>query len=77
MDASALYDKVPDSEGLDSLVEALDKRDQPKVPTCFIKRVIKIILEWNLLTFYRATCLQKVWVHGGGVHPTPNNSYMK
>ena len=65
MDASALYDKVPDSEGFDSPVEALGKRDQPKVPTGFIKRVIKIILELNLFTFYRATCLQKVWVHGG------------
>ena len=60
MDAIGLYDNIPNSEGLDSLEEALNERHQPKVPTGFIKRMLEIILEWNLFTFHEATYLQKV-----------------
>ena len=71
MDAIALYDNIPNSEGLDSLGEALDERKEPKVPTGFIKRMLEIILEWNLFTFHEATYLQKVGV-AMGVPPAPN-----
>ena len=32
MDATALYYNIPNSEGLDSLDEALEERQNPKVP---------------------------------------------
>ena len=53
------------------LIEALNERHQPKVPTGFIKRMLEIILEWNLFTFHEAGYLQKVGV-AMGVHPAPN-----
>ena len=71
MDATALYDNIPNNEGLDSLEEALEERQNPKVPAHFIRRMLEIILEWNLFVFHEATYLQKVGV-AMGVHPAPN-----
>ena len=71
MDATSLYDNIPNDEGLDSLGEALEERQNSKVPTGFIKRMFEIVLEWNLFVFHEATYLQKVGV-AMGVHPAPN-----
>ena len=47
MDATALYDNIPNTEGL-----ALDERINPKVPTGFIQRMMELVLEWSLFEFH-------------------------
>ena len=71
MDAIALYDNIPNKEGIEALGEALDERKTPKVPTGFIQRVMEVILEWNLFEFHEASYLQKAGV-AMGIHPAPN-----
>ena len=73
MDATGLYDNIPQDEGLDSLGEALEERENKKVPSGFIKRLFEIVLEWNLFVFHDATYLQEVGV-AMGVPPAPNYS---
>ena len=73
MDATALYDNIPNTEGLETLGEALDERINPKVPNGFIQRMMELVLEWNLFEFHEASYLQKVGV-AMGIHPAPNYS---
>ena len=73
MDATALYDNIPNKEGIECLGEALNERKNPKVPTGFIQRMMEVVLEWNLFMFHEATYLQKVGV-AMGIHPAPNYS---
>ena len=69
MDATALYDNIPHKEVIECLGEALYERQNPKVPTGFIQRMMKVVLEWNLFMFHDATYLQKIAM---GIHPAPN-----
>ena len=55
MDATALFDNIPNGEGLETLETALDERTDLKVPTNFIKKIMKLVLEWNLFMFHNAT----------------------
>ena len=65
MDATGFYDNISQDEGLDSLGEALEERENKKVPSGFIKRLFEIVLEWNLFVFHDATYLQEVGVAMG------------
>ena len=71
MDATALYDNIPNNEGIDALGEALEERNHAKVSTGFIQRVMEVILEWNLFEFHEASYIQKVGV-AMGIHPAPD-----
>ena len=71
MDVTALYDNIPNREGLDTLGEALEERINPKIPTGFIQRMMELVLEWNLFEFHEASYLQKVGV-AMGIHPAPD-----
>ena len=73
MDATALFDNIPHSEGLETMEEALNERTDQKVPTIFIKKLMKLVLEWNLFMFHEATYLQKVGV-ATGTHPVQDYS---
>ena len=71
MDVTALYDNIPNNEGIEALGEALEERNNPKVPTGFIQRVMEVILKWNLFEFHEASYIQKVGV-AMGIHPAPD-----
>ena len=71
MDAIALYDNIPNREGLDTLGEALEERITPKIPTGFIQRMMELMLEWNLFEFHEASYLQKFGV-AMGIHSAPD-----
>ena len=71
MDVTALYDNIPNNEGIEALEEALEERNNPKVPTGFIQRVMEVILKWNLFEFHEASYIQKVGV-AMGIHPAPD-----
>lgn len=73
MDATALFDNIPHGEGLETLEAALDERIDLKVPTQFIKKLMQLVLEWNLFTFHNASYLQQVGV-AMGTHPAPDYS---
>ena len=44
MDATALYRNMVHEEGLNNLEAALEKRDNPKLPTTFLVKLMEIIL---------------------------------
>ena len=44
LDATALYTNIIHEEGLNSLEAALEKRDNPKLPTTFLVKLMEIIL---------------------------------
>ena len=73
MDATGLFDNIPPTEGLETLEEALDERTNLKVPINFTKKLMQLVLEWNLFTFHNAAYLQKVGV-AMGTHPAPDYS---
>ena len=45
MYATALYDNIPHKEGIECLREALDERENPKIPTGYIQRMREVVME--------------------------------
>ena len=60
MDASSLYTNIIHEEGLNSLHEALEKRDNPKVPTKFLLDLMEIILRENIFEFHNQLWRQEI-----------------
>ena len=51
MDVTALYDNIPNKEGIDSLGAALEERKDPNVPTGLIERMMEVVFDCNLFEF--------------------------
>ena len=52
------------------MMEALEERTNPKVPSDFIVQLMQLILQYNLFTFHDATYKQLIGV-AMGTHPAP------
>ena len=48
VDVSALYTNIPQEEGLECVREALYSRNNPKVPTEYIIRLLEVVLKHNI-----------------------------
>ena len=48
IDVSGLYTNIPQEEGLDAVREALLERDDTKVPTEFLVRILELVLKYNI-----------------------------
>ena len=47
MDVGKLYPSVPKREGLDACRKALDSREDPRIPTSEVMKIIQLVLENN------------------------------
>jgi hypothetical protein len=70
-DVVGLYNNILHEEGLDSLKESLDTRDNPEVPSDYLVRLMEIILKNNLFTFHDALWKQEIGC-AMGTKPAPS-----
>ena len=70
-DVSALYTNIPQEQGIEAVREALFKRDNPKVPTEFIVRVLEIVLKSNIFEFNSELFIQLIGTAMGS-RPAPS-----
>ena len=60
MDVSALFTNIIHKEGMSCMNEALDERENTKVPTDFIMKLMNIILNNNIFEFHETNCKQNI-----------------
>ena len=70
-DVVGLYNNILHEEGLESLQECLDKRNNPEVPSDYLVRLMEIILKNNLFTFHDALWKQEIGC-AMGTKPAPS-----
>ena len=51
IDIKSMYSNIPLQEGLEALEEALNERNDKTVPTEFILKLVKLVMEKNIFTF--------------------------
>ena len=69
-DAIALFTNIKHRQGLASLKNALDKRENPKVPTNYLVSLMEIILKHNIFEFHESLWKQEIGAAMGG-RPIP------
>ena len=67
IDVSSLYTNIDQTEGLEAVKEALEERNEKKVPTNFINSLLQIILMFNLFEFNSEYFLQLIGTAMGAV----------
>ena len=67
IDVCSLYTNIPQSEGIESVREALDERKEKKVPTNFIISLLQIILMFNIFEFNSDFFIQLIGTAMGAV----------
>ena len=66
-----MYNNILHEEGLESLQESLDTRNNPEVPSDYLVRLMEIILKNNLFTFHDALWKQEIGC-AMGTKPAPS-----
>ena len=59
-DVVGLYNNILHEEGLESMKEGLDERNNPEVPTDFLIKLMEIILKNNIFVFHDNLWRQKI-----------------
>ena len=75
MDVTSLFTNILHDEGLATMKEALDKRENPKVPTNFLIKLMKIILTENIFEFHNQLWRQLIGAAMGS-RPVPGYANM-
>ena len=70
-DVEGLYNNIPHDEGLQSLEEGLDKRNNPEIPTNYLIKLMEIILKNNLFNFHDELWRQEIGC-AMGTKPAPS-----
>ena len=71
-----MYINIPLQEGLDAFEETLNSREDKTIPTEFIMKLVKIIMEKNIFTFNNQHWLQLLGTSmGSRVSPTWANLF--
>jgi hypothetical protein len=70
-DVVGLYNNILHEEGLESLNEALETRNNPKVPTDYLIKLMDIILRNNLFDFHEELWRQEIGC-AMGTKPAPS-----
>ena len=77
LDIKSMYTNIPIKEGLDAFKDTLEKRSDKSVPTDFILKLLKLIMEQNIFTFNEEYWLQLLGTcMGTRVAPTYANLFM-
>ena len=72
-----MYSNIPIDEGLEAFKEELEKRDDQTIPTEFILKLLKLVLESNIFEFDREFYIQLLGTAmGTRVAPTYANIFM-
>ena len=71
VDVSALYTNIPQEEGLECVREALCSKNETKVPTEFIVRLLEIVLKHNIFEFNKDLFIQIIGTAMGS-RPAPS-----
>ena len=72
-----MYTNIPIKEGLDAFKDTLEQRSDKSVPTDFILKLLKLIMEQNIFTFNEEYWLQLLGTcMGTRVAPTYANLFM-
>ena len=61
IDAVGLYDNIPPKEGVQCVGEGLKENPSSRVPSGFIERLLKIILEYSVFEFNQKKYQQQFW----------------
>ena len=56
MDVEGLFTNIVHEDGLKCLKEELDERNNPKVPTEYLLKLMDIILNHNIFSFHESLC---------------------
>ena len=51
IDIKSMFSNIPLEEGLDAFKEVLEARDDKTIPTEFVMKLIKLVMEKNIFTF--------------------------
>jgi hypothetical protein len=70
-DVVGLYNNIPHDEGLGSLQEGLDERNNPEIPTDYLIKLMEIILKNNLFNFHEELYRQEIGC-AMGTKPAPS-----
>ena len=77
IDIKSMYSNIPIEEGLEAFKEELDKREDKTIPTEFILKLLKLVLESNIFEFDREFFIQLLGTAmGTRVAPTYANLFM-
>ena len=77
IDIKSMYSNIPIEEGLEAFKEELDKREDKAIPTEFILKLLKLVLESNIFEFDREFFIQLLGTAmGTRVAPTYANLFM-
>ena len=77
IDIKAMYTNIPLQEGLEACKETLEKRSDKSIPTEYIMKLLKLVMEKNLFTFNEETWLQLLGTcMGTRVSPSYANLFM-
>ena len=72
-----MYSNIPTEEGLDAFKEELEKREDKTIPTEYILKLLKLVLESNIFEFDREYYIQLIGTAmGTRVAPTYANIFM-
>ena len=76
IDIKSMYSNIPLQEDLDAFEETLNSREDKTIPTEFIMKLVKIIMEKNIFTFNNQHWLQLLGTSmGSRVSPTWANLF--
>ena len=70
-DVEGLYNNIPHDEGLQSLEEGLNERNNPEIPTNYLVKLMEIILKNNLFNFHDELYRQEIGC-AMGTKPAPS-----
>ena len=70
VDVTGLFTNIPQDEGLDSVFEALEERDNKNIPSGYITRLLEIVLKNNIFEFNNELYIQLIGTAMGS-RPAP------
>ena len=60
IDVSGLYTNIPQSEGLEAVSDALEERNDKRIPSDYIVKLLELVLKNNIFEFNRELFIQMI-----------------
>ena len=72
------YTNIPQDDGSDCLLEALEERKDKKIPSQFIVSLMELVQKYNIFEFHDGMLWRQVFGVVMGIHPAPyfDNLYL-
>ena len=71
IDVSGLYTNIPQPEGLDAVGDALEDREDKRIPSDFIVKLVELVLKNNIFEFISELFIQTIGT-AMGTQPAPS-----